>query len=142
MHPVAESGWGTRMPTPLDHECRELLVIAMLAMALADGAADDAEIARICEVYRDLTATNIDAAAVQSLAHRAASQNLCLTCHLSRSCKDLDESARETIIVAAYKVLLADGRIAAGELKALRTIANALDLDEVHYKAVLEDITG
>ena len=48
--------------------------------------------------------------------------------------------AKEEIIRAAYLVLLADDRIAGEERKKLKDIAAALQIPEIHFGAILEDL--
>ena len=41
---------------------------------------------------------------------------------------------------AAYLILLADDRIAGEERKKLKDLAAALDISEIHFGAILEDL--
>ena len=54
--------------------------------------------------------------------------------------KSLDKETKEEIIRAAYLVLLADDRIAGEERKKLKDIAAALQIPEIHFGAILEDL--
>ena len=52
----------------------------------------------------------------------------------------LDQNTKEEMIRAAYLVLLADERIAGEERKKLKDIAAALQIPEIHFGAILEDL--
>ena len=54
--------------------------------------------------------------------------------------KSLDKESKEEIMRAAYLVLLADDRIAGEERKKLKDIAAALQIPEIHFGAILEDL--
>ena len=54
--------------------------------------------------------------------------------------KVLDLDTKEEMIRAAYLVLLADERIAGEERKKLKDIAAALQIPEIHFGAILEDL--
>ena len=58
----------------------------------------------------------------------------------SAAARVLDREAKEEIIRAAYLVLIADARIAGEERKKLKDIASALQIPEVHFGAILEDL--
>jgi DnaJ-domain-containing protein 1 len=45
---------------------------------------------------------------------------------------------KEAIIRAAYLTLLADKRVAEEERKRLKGIADALQISEIHFEAILE----
>ena len=54
--------------------------------------------------------------------------------------KALNRNAKEGVIRAAYLVLLADNRIAGEERKKLKDIAAALQIPEIHFGTILEDL--
>jgi hypothetical protein len=54
--------------------------------------------------------------------------------------KALDRNAKEEIIRSAYLVLLADNRISGEERKKLQDISTALQIPEIHFGAILEDL--
>ena len=56
------------------------------------------------------------------------------------ACVRVVRLCREEIIRSAYLVLLADGRIAGEERKKLKDIAIALQVPEIHFGAILEDL--
>ena len=58
----------------------------------------------------------------------------------SAAAKVLDQATKEEMIKGAYLVLLADDRIAGEERKKLKDIAAALQIPEIHFGAILEDL--
>ena len=63
-----------------------------------------------------------------------------LLTELAAAAKSLDTESKEEIVRAAYLVLLADDRIAGEERKKLKDIAAALQIPEIHFGAILEDL--
>jgi hypothetical protein len=59
----------------------------------------------------------------------------------SAAAKVLDQATKEEMIKGAYLVLLADDRIAGEERKKLKDIAAALQIPEIHFGAILEDLS-
>ena len=58
----------------------------------------------------------------------------------SAAAKVLDQATKEEMIKGAYLVLLADDRIAGEERKKLKDIAAALQISEIHFGAIFEDL--
>jgi tellurite resistance protein len=63
-----------------------------------------------------------------------------LFAEFAAAAKVLDVDTKEEMIRAAYLVLLADERIAGEERKKLKDIAAALQIPEIHFGAILEDL--
>ena len=63
-----------------------------------------------------------------------------LIAEFAAAAKVLDLDTKEEMIRAAYLVLLADERIAGEERKKLKDIAAALQIPEIHFGAILEDL--
>ncbi len=118
----------------------DLILHTMLAMAAADGHADERETATIAGIYRDITGREISEADIAHAAEVQAATDSNLIAELSAAAKQLDRPAKEHIIRAAYLVLLADDNITAPERKKLRDIADALRVPEVHFGAIMEDL--
>ena len=121
-------------------QSRQFILQAMVSMAEADEALDDAETATICRIYEQVTAQAITAADVREEAEGRRTSETRLAAELKAACSEIDKATKENIIRAAYLVLLADGRIAARERKKLKDFAAALKIPEIHYTMILEDL--
>lgn len=118
----------------------EALLRAMISMASADDKLEDCERQTIREIYLEMTGEPLaDEMIDATMAARAAGQYETIA-YLKESAAALGRNDREQLITAAYRVLLCDGVIAAGERKKLAEIARAIDMPEIHYKAVLERV--
>ncbi len=111
---------------------------AMVAVAAADGRLDAQEIGLIQQVYKDQSGRTLSADEVAS-AVEANAKGEVLT-EFAAAAKLLDKGTKEEMIRAAYLVLLADDRIAGEERKKLKDIAAALQVSEIHFGAILEDL--
>ena len=111
---------------------------AMVAVAASDGRLDSREVGLIQQIHEDQTGRRLTADEVARAAEANASGDP-LTDFASVA-KALDVSTKEEMIRAAYLVLLVDDRIAGEERKKLIDIAAALQIPEIHFGAILEDL--
>ncbi len=109
---------------------------AMIAVAAADGRLDAPEIGLIQQVYKDQSGRTLTADEIA----RAAETKGDVLAEFAAAGKLLDQGTKEEMIRAAYLVLLADERIAGEERKKLKDIAAALQVSEIHFGAILEDL--
>ena len=112
---------------------------AMVAVAAADGRLDSREVGLIQQVYQDQTGRPVDVSGVARAAETYATKRDVLV-ELSAAAGGMSPETKEEIIRAAYLVLLADDRIAGEERKKLKDIAAALQIPEIHFGAILEDL--
>ena len=110
---------------------------AMVAVAGSDGQLDEREIGLIQQVYRDQSGRSLTADEVKRAAEAVKGD---LIAEFAAAAKVLDQNTKEEMIRAAYLVLLADERIAGEERKKLKDIAAALQIPEIHFGAILEDL--
>lgn len=126
----------------VDKRTRGLILQAMVSMGAADGQLDASEQEAICRIYHQITGLEIGELEVAVIAdHRAKSPTRFAT-ELAAACQDIPMSDKETLLRAAYLVLLADERIAARERKKLKDFAGAMQIREIHYNAILEDLSS
>jgi tellurite resistance protein len=112
---------------------------AMVAVAAADGRLDSREVGLIQKVYQDQTGRPVDVSGEAGAAEAYATKRDVLA-ELSAAAGGMSLETKEEIIRAAYLVLLADDRIAGEERKKLKDIAAALQIPEIHFGAILEDL--
>ena len=111
---------------------------AMVAVAGSDRELDGREIRLIQQVYQERTG---NALAEEEIALTAvANAKGDLLAHFGTAGKTLGVPVKEEIIRSAYLVLLADNRIAGEERKKLQDISAALQIPEIHFGAILEDL--
>lgn len=111
---------------------------AMVAVAGSDGQIDQRETGLIQQVYQDQSGRSLTADEVARAAEANAKGDT--IAEFAAAAKVLDLSTKEEMIRAAYLVLLADDRIAGEERKKLKDIAAALQIPEIHFGAILEDL--
>jgi tellurite resistance protein len=111
---------------------------AMIVVASSDGGLDERETSLIQQVYEDQSGHVLSA---DDIAREAASlAKADAIAQFAAAARVLDQDAKEEVIRAAYLVLLADERIAGEERKKLKDIAAALQIPEIHFGAILEDL--
>ena len=111
---------------------------AMVAVAVSDGRLDSREVGLIQQVYQDNTGRKMTADEIARVTDANATGDV--MAEFAAAATVLDKPAKEEIIRSAYFVLLADNRIASEERKKLKDIATALQVPEVHFGSILEDL--
>ncbi len=111
---------------------------AMMAVAGSDGQLDERETSLIQQVYQDQSGRALSAEEIAREAAALAKGDA--IAEFAAAAKVLDQDTKEEMIRAAYLVLLADDRIAGEERKKLKDIAAALQIPEIHFGAILEDL--
>ena len=109
---------------------------AMVAVAAADGRLDAREVGLIQKVYQDQTGRSVDVGGVVLAVQVYATKRDVLV-ELSVAAGSMSLETKEAIIRAAYLTLLADKRVAEEERKRLKGIADALQISEIHFEAIL-----
>lgn len=110
----------------------------MVAVASSDGGLDERETGLIQQVYQDQSGRAISTDKIAREADALANGDT--LGEFAAAARVLDENSKEEVIRAAYLVLLADDRIAGEERKKLKDIAAALQIPEIHFGAILEDL--
>jgi tellurite resistance protein len=113
----------------------------MVAIAGADGRLVESETDTIRRLYQRLTGDEIEPVDVAHAMEARAASSLHLTDLLKSRRGELDMTARESLLKAAYLVLMSDKRVAARERKKLHDYAKALEIPEIHLTAILEDLS-
>ena len=126
------------MDNTLAGDNTDWILKAMIAVAASDGALDERETDLIRQVFEDHSGRALSADQVAQAAEAFANTNAIAA--FTAASKALDQAAKEDVIRCAYRVLLADNRIAGEERKTLKDIAEALNIPEIHFGAILEDL--
>lgn len=126
------------MEETLGNSQADWILKAMVAVASSDRRLDTREIGLIQQVYRDQAGRSLTADEVAKAAEANAKGDP--FAEFAAASKALDQGTKEEMIRAAYLVLLADDRIAGEERKKLKDIAAALQIPEIHFGAILEDL--
>jgi len=111
---------------------------AMVAVAVSDGRLDSREVGLIQQVYQDNTGRKMTADEIARVTDANATGDV--MAEFAAAATVLEKPAKEEIIRCAYFVLLADNRIASEEREKLKDIATALQVSEVHFGSILEDL--
>lgn len=117
----------------------DFILMAMVAMAAADGKLDEQEIGLIQQIYRDQSGRSLTHEEIRAV-EETNMRDSGLLAMLAAAADSLNTETKEEIIRASYLVLLADDRIAGEERKKLQDIAAALRVPEIHFGTILEDL--
>ena len=111
---------------------------AMVAVAASDGSLDGDETSLIQQLYLDQSGQALSAEEVTHAVQDAAKSDT--IAEFAAVARTLPHDTKEEVIRCAYRVLLADNRIAGEERKKLKDIAAALRIPEIQFGAILEDL--
>lgn len=118
----------------------DVILKAMVAMAGADGRLDTREVGLIREIYEGCTGKTLAADAIARAEQENADEDFLEG--LAALSSTLDLTTKDEILCAAYRVLLADDRVAGEERKELHDMARALHVSEIHLSALLEELAA
>jgi uncharacterized membrane protein YebE (DUF533 family) len=118
----------------------DVILKAMVAMASADGHLDTREVGLIQDIYKNCTGKTLAADAVARAAQQNEEENILDS--LATLAPSLDLTTKDESLCAAYRVLLADDRVAGEERKELHDMARALHVSEIHLSALLEALAA
>jgi len=119
---------------------KEAVLRAMVSMSRADKTVSSDEIIHITEIYADVTGEIISSEDVVAAIQAHKSGELQALPYLREIAPKLDNQTKEQLIKATYRILICDANVASEERKKLVQIARAINMREIHYKAVLEDV--
>ncbi|MEC9367138.1 MAG: hypothetical protein VX871_00405 [Pseudomonadota bacterium] len=121
---------------------RDLILRAMVSMAIADGKFCEGETETVKSAYQDVAGAACSEKDVETAVKNCQKEGQSLSDELCACHKALDRDTKETLLKACYKVLLADGRVAGRERKRLHDYAAALKVPEIHLTAILEEVSA
>ena len=129
------------MQDPERHKGADFILMAMVAVAMADRKLDAREIGLIQQIYADQSGRTLNAEDIRAVTE-AGTRNGGLLAALAAAADTLDQKTKEEILRSSYLVLVADKRIASEERKKLHDIAAALKVPEIHLGAILEELAS
>jgi tellurite resistance protein len=110
----------------------------MVAVAASDARLDAREVRLIQKVYQEQTGRAVDVSGVALAVQTYATKRDVLP-ELSAAAGSMSPEAKEEIVRAAYRTLLADERIAEREWKKLKEIVAALHISEARFEAIIAE---
>ena len=112
----------------------------MVAMLVADGAVDDAEVETVRKIYGDLTGSELTEQVVRGEIAQAQSNPQDITHSLSQLSGGLNDEGKEMVVKAAFMVAAADGEFQEEEKALLASVGKSLGMSGAHLKGVLDSM--
>jgi uncharacterized tellurite resistance protein B-like protein len=112
------------------------LIRCMVAMSVADGDLDDAEVTTIARIYGTLTGEELDETFIVDIAESMSRESVSLQSELAGLRPILTTDLKEKIIKASFYILAADGVVSDSEDALMEEIRSGLDFPVVRYKFV------
>jgi len=114
----------------------------MIHMLLADGQVDDAEVDASISVYREVTGSALDRAALLEDIMVAQSQPSDISASLKAISMNLNDEGKEMVLRAALLVALADGEFQQEEQIFLTSVGRDLGMSDAHITGVISHAQG
>lgn len=109
----------------------------MIAMLLADGVIDDAEVKELQETFQDLAGVEVteqdlreEIAVIQQQGSNAIEM-------VAEFGPGLNEKGKEMVITAAYQIAMADGRIDPTEQQLMEDLAEKMEITPAHLRGIM-----
>ena len=111
----------------------------MIGMLLADGVIDDAEVTEIQNIFEDLTDVQVTEQDLREEIHVFQERGTD-TLQMAREIAELlNDSGKEMVIRAAYRIAASDGVVDPSETAFLDEVAHALNLSRAHFRGILAE---
>lgn len=131
-------------PEDADRQIEAMFMIAMkqimIAMLLADGVIDDAEVKELQEIFEQLAGVEVteqDLREEIAVIQKEGSSALDMMTAIAPS---LNDSGKEKVIKAAYRIAMADGEFDDTESELLSDISAALDISQAHLRGIMSEV--
>lgn len=136
-------------PAETERQAEALYVVAMkqtmIGILLADGVVDEDEVRAVQEICQDLGGLPISEADVRAEIAAMQQERASPLELVARVAGNLNDSGKENVVRAAYRIAASDGFVSDSELELMAEIGKALELSAAHYRGImadLADVTG
>ncbi len=112
----------------------------MIAMLLADGAIDDAEVLELKATFEDLAGVSVteqDLREEIAMVQQKGSSAIEL---VSGMAGGLNDKGKELVLTAAFQIASADGNIDESEKQLLQELGRAMNLTPAHLRGILAEL--
>ena len=132
--------------TPADtgRQIQAMFMIAMkqvmIGMLLADGVIDDAEVKELQDIFEELAGVEVteqDLREEIAIVQREGAS--CLEM-VSQAAPHLNDSGKEKVIRAAYRIAMADNVFDDSESEFLSDLSAAMDLSAAHLRGIMSEL--
>ena len=117
---------------------QDAVVRMMAAVAAADGELDDSEIARMAEIYREATGSEVSPGAIRAGVRVALDGQRPVADTLALAAAALEPGDKADVIYAGIRVALANGAFDDSESSLLSKAALAMNVDAAAFRQIVE----
>jgi len=112
----------------------------MVAMMMADGEMDDAELRTIAKIYCDITGTQLSETEIREEALAVQQESVSIQDYLINIGAALNSHGKELVVKAAFYVAAADGQFQDEEKQVIVDITNALQITSSHLNGIMAEL--
>ena len=112
----------------------------MIGMLLADGVIDDSEVKELQDIFEDLGGVEVteeDLREEIAIVQRDGAS--CLEM-MAQAAPHLNDSGKEKVIRAAYRIAMADGVFDDSESEFLSDLSAAMDISSAHLRGIMSEL--
>lgn len=112
----------------------------MIAMLLADGVIDDAEVKELQDIFEQLAGVEVTEQDLREEIAVIQQEGSTALDMMAAIAPTLNDSGKEKVIMAAYRIAMADGTFDDSESELLSDISAALDVSAAHLRGIMSEI--
>jgi tellurite resistance protein len=112
----------------------------MIAMLLADGVIDDAEVKELQDIFEQLAGVEVSEQDLREEIAVIQAEGSSALEMMAAVAPTLNDSGKEKVITAAYRIAMADGTFDDSESEFLSDISAALDVSAAHLRGIMSEV--
>lgn len=114
----------------------------MIAMLLADGVIDDDEVIELQNIFEELAGVEITEQDLREEIAVIQKQGSGAIELIEGMSSGLNNTGKEKVITAAYKIAVADGHFDDSEKRLMKELADAMDVSPAHFKGIISELAA
>ena len=112
----------------------------MIGMLLADGVIDDAEVKELQDIFEDLAGVEVTEQDLREEIEIVQREGASCLEMVTQAAPHLNDSGKEKVIRAAYRIAMADNVFDDSESEFLSDLSAAMDLSEAHLRGIMSEL--
>jgi len=112
----------------------------MIGMLLADGVIDDSEVKELQNIFEDLAGVEVTEQDLREEIEIVEREGASCLEMIAATTPHLNDSGKEKVIRAAYRIAMADGVFDETESEFLSELSATMDLSAAHLRGIMSEL--
>ena len=131
-------------PADAGQQVQAMFMIAMkqvmIGMLLADGVIDDSEVKELQDIFEDLAGVEVTEEDLREEIEIVQRDGASCLEMMATAAPHLNDSGKEKVIQAAYRIAMADGVFDESESDFLGDLSAAMDISSAHLRGIMSEL--